>query len=107
MRRTAALVRPEPVDVPGWGRVYVRAQTVAEVDANTVADKDADPHMRMARGLARVIVDADGALMFDEASAEDVALIAAQPWPLMQKLVERSNSFNGMGEAGEAEAGNA
>lgn len=85
MQATAAR-KPTPVEVPAWGTVYVRAVTVAEIEDQS-ADTTAGDKGRMARGCARVICDADGNRIFDPESAEDVALIAAQPWPLMRQVI--------------------
>lgn len=106
MQQTAASVAPVAVDVPGWPRLYVRALTVAEVDVNTEADKASTDKRRFARGAARVICDENGARVFDAESDADVSLLAAQPWVLLQKVIEKANTFNGQSEQGAVEAGN-
>lgn len=107
MRTTAAAAAaPRPVDVPGWPRVYVRVLTVAEVDENTAADNASTDKRRLARGAARVMCDETGARLFDASNADDVALIASQPWPLLQAVVAKANDVNGESEKGIAEAGN-
>jgi hypothetical protein len=87
MRATAAQP-PQPVPVPGWGTVYVRPATVAEVDA---ASDDPEPtdgkKRRFARGAARVLCGADGARIFDPLNDADVDLLAAQPWATLQKVL--------------------
>lgn len=84
-----------PVEVPGWGTVYVRPLTVAEVDAaaNTRVD-DTDKHLRIARGAARVLCDAQGQRLLDPTNDEHVALLARQPWSLLQRVVAGADDPN-------------
>ena len=85
MQATASR-KPVAVEVPEWGTVYVRAVTVSEVEDQT-ADTESKDKNRMARGCARVLCDESGKRLFDPDSAEDVALLASQPWPLMRKVL--------------------
>jgi hypothetical protein len=90
MRKTAT-ASPQAVDVPEWGRVYVREITVAEIDEQTSdiegGEKD---RKRFARAAARIICDEKGNRIFDPANDEHVDLIAKQPWRLLRKVVEMS-----------------
>lgn len=77
------------VEVAGWGALHVRPPTVEEVDAATEqeqSDKGGKKH-RFARSAARIICDADGALLFDPAKTEDVEVLASQPWAMLQKVL--------------------
>lgn len=115
MQATAA-VRPLPVVVPGWGTVYVRALTVADVeeqagDGAPAAEADvpttppADRH-RIARSVARLLCDAEGARLFNPADEADVALIAAQPWALLRGILAKANALNGTTDEAQASLGN-
>jgi hypothetical protein len=83
---------PLPVDVPKWGRVYVKPITVAEVE-DQAADTDPDKKnkRRMARAAARVICDEAGNRVFDPDDEEHVALLAKQPWSLLRVVLEASD----------------
>jgi hypothetical protein len=75
------------VDVDGWGKVYVRQITVAEVEeqaADTEGQKDKN---RIARGVARVLCDEKGDRLLDPANDEDVKLLARQPWPKLREIL--------------------
>lgn len=98
MRATAALP-PRAVQVPQWGTVYVRALTVADVESaaekSRAAADDADGAPRparseIARGVARILCDDQGVLLFDPESAADVTFLASQPWALLRRLTRES-----------------
>lgn len=94
--KSTATPSPVAVDVAQWGRLYVRPQTVEEVDAFSELDKDADANetsrkRRLARGAARVICDAQGKRLFDPTNEEHLTLLAQQPWPLLQKVLAKVN----------------
>ena len=86
MQATASLP-PKPVDVPGWGTVYVRAITVGEVEEQTGDTQASQDKRRIARGVARVLCNEAGERMFDPASEDDVGLIARQPWTLLRRVL--------------------
>jgi hypothetical protein len=90
MQLTAA-EKPVPVEVKGWGTVYIRALTVAEVEeqADDVADKN--DKSRIARGAARLLCDEDGKMLFDPKNEEDIKLLAKQPWRLIRKIIDASD----------------
>lgn len=92
--RILATASPKPnfVDVPTWGRVWVKVLTVAEVD-----DVKSDPNdkQRIARGAARVLCDESGTLLFDHTVDADVQAIATLPWPELRLVLaagERTSS---------------
>lgn len=99
--RVTASVKPRPVDVPGWGTVYVRALTVAEVEEQTADLDKKDDKSRIARGAARLLCDESGTRMFEPSNGEHVDLLAAQPWELLRKVIDASNQQI-EGEAGKA-----
>jgi len=100
MKVTAAQ-KPTAVTVPGWGKVWVRSLTVDEVDAQDEDTNDKKDRTRLSRGAARLICDENGKRMFDPENPEDVKLLAAQPWNLVQMVLAASGK-----QTEEAVAGN-
>lgn len=64
--------KPVPVNVPEWGDVYVKPLLVGEIESMS---SDADPKLQTARGVARMLCDQNGELLFDPTSAEDLFAI--------------------------------
>ena len=64
--------KPFPLDIEEWGDVYVKPLLVGELEA--ISD-DVDPKLRTARGVARVLCDKHGELIFDPSSTQDLFLI--------------------------------
>lgn len=91
MQATAA-VEPRAVVTPKWGTVYVRDVTVAEIDAQTEDTSDEKNKLRIARGAARVICDEAGVLLFDPDNADDVALLAKQPWKYLRLVLAEGDA---------------
>lgn len=104
MKVTASQVaKPRPVTVDGWGTVYIRPLTVADVDLMEEPEitKDADGKIikdvrRLARSAARLICDEAGKRSFNPDSAEDIELLAAQPWLLLNEIFEAAKIVNGV-----------
>lgn len=94
MQATAA-EKPRAVKVPKWGTVYVRPQTVSEVDAMTDQDDEVRSKQKLARSAACVICNEDGTRMFDPMNDEHVALLAKQPWPLLNKVLGEASKATG------------
>jgi hypothetical protein len=90
MQVTAA-EKPVAVAVPKWGTVYVRQVTVAEVDEQTADTDGKDDKHKIARAACRVLCDESGARLFDPGKPEDVALVAAQPWSYLRKVLSASD----------------
>lgn len=89
-----------PVMVPGWGIVYVKPPTVEEVDAaSDFVEPDDGKKRRFARGAARVLCNAVGERLLDPANEAHVALLAKQPWSLLQKVLHAADA-RGVDEAG-------
>lgn len=104
--QATAAVKPKAVNVPGWPTVYVRALTVAEVEAQTEDTANKDDKHRIARGAARVMCDADGNRLIDPDNQDEVNLLASQPWSLLRLVLEGSDAFNGTSEKAQADAKN-
>lgn len=92
--RATAVQEPRAVAVPKWGTVYVRDITVGEVEEQTADTEQKNDKMRIARGVARVLCDENGELLFDANDNEHVALLAKQPWKLLRKIIEEENTGN-------------
>jgi NACalpha-BTF3-like transcription factor len=90
MRATAS-APPKSVTIDGWGVVHVRPPTVAEVDAARQQNEPEDDK-QFARGACRVICDKDGNRIFDATNAEDVELVAKQPWAMLNKIIAAAKS---------------
>lgn len=94
MQQTAG-EKPTAVKVKGWGTLYIRSLTVAEVEqqADDTADKkDKD---RIARAAARVICDESGKRLLDPDNEKDVALLSSQPWTMLRKVLSASGTDTG------------
>jgi len=101
-QRTAE-IKPRKVVVAGWGELYVKGLTVADVQADQEKG-DTEDKRTLAIGAARIICDEAGNLLFDRTSEEDIALLSKQPWGLLSKVITASGDFNGITEKGQEEA---
>lgn len=81
--------KPLPVDIPAWGRVWVRVRTVAEVEDTKPVEGD---KLRIARGVARVLCTEAGMLLFNPDSEEDVKSIASLPWVDLSNVIRVAES---------------
>jgi hypothetical protein len=105
MQATASL-KPRKVFVEGWGDLFVKSLTVAEVQAQQERNQDADVKDKrtLAIGAANIICDENGVLVFDSNKKEDIDLLSMQPWAMLSKVITASSDFNGLSEAGQEEA---
>lgn len=101
-----SVLKPSEVDVPVWGKCYVKQLTVAEINAQTADTTSKDDKKAFARAAARVIVEPDGTRVFDPLKDEDISFLAGQPWALLQKVVSASDRFNALTEAAVGEQKN-
>lgn len=92
MFKATAVAAPRPVVIPKWGTVYIRDVTLAEVQDQDDDSANGKDKMRLARAVARVLCDKDGALLFDPADPDDVRLLSQQPWKFIQKILEEANA---------------
>lgn len=89
------------VTVPQWGTIYVKAPTVAEVDATSGFKEPEDGKVRrFARAAARIMCDEHGNRIFDATSEEDIQLLASQPWELLQKVLAAAEAGGGKDDSG-------
>lgn len=104
-----ALSNPKPValDLPELGGGYfIRILTVGEIMEQQADVKDGDNRAAIARGVSRVLVDANNVPIFDPADKASIDAVLQLPWPLVKKIMEQGNAVNGVG-AGEAKTPNA
>ncbi len=79
--------KPVAVDVPRWGRVYVRFPSVAEAETQkTLPEGEEDLHT-LARAAALVLCDETGARLFDPFNADDIDLLSARRAADLQKII--------------------
>lgn len=100
----AAAEKPTAITIKGWGKLYVRAVTVEEVEAqdDEVADANDKPDKQnIVRAAARIICDENGDRIFDPYNKDDLALLGKQSWKRLRQII------NAVGdEVKAAEAGN-
>jgi hypothetical protein len=68
--------QPAPIEVPGWGTVYIKPLTVGDIESFSA---DTDPALKAARSIARVLCDQGGELLFDPTNPEDLFAINRLP----------------------------
>jgi hypothetical protein len=102
--KKVASAEPKSLTVPGWGKIYIKPLSVKEVQDKKPSVLDPESKRALAIGVANVICDQKGNRVFNVESDEDVSLIESQPWPMLQKIIDASNAFNGLGDVGEVEA---
>jgi len=106
---------PRKVDTKEWGTVYVRKVSFAEIEqqdndsdevkaliavvgqrlaAAGVIDPNKESRIAGARGAARVICDESGNKEYDEYNADDVFLLATQPWELISSVLREKDEGN-------------
>lgn len=94
MRNTAA-EKPRSVTIKGWGTLFVRPLTTAEVEnaPEQPSGEDGKPTAKrsLAIGAARLICDENGERVFDPSSADDVELLAKQPFARLRKVLEAAD----------------
>lgn len=113
-----ATQKPKSVFVKGWGTVFIRALTVAEVNLQVELQQGEDVKVigedgkevikridknRLARSAARVMCDEQGNRLLDPDNPEDVALLAKQPWAMLRRVL---NASDDMQEEEKSAAGN-
>ena len=77
--------KPFPLDIEEWGDVYVKPLLVGELEG---IGEGVDPKLRTARGVARVLCDKHGELIFDPNSTQDLFLINGLRSDLYQQRVK-------------------
>lgn len=98
--KQSAAQKPRAVFVKGWGTVYIRALTVAEVEEQSADVADSKDKNRLARSAARLLCDEKGNRLLDPDNADDVNLLAEQPWKMLRAILSESDDLK------EDEAGN-
>ena len=83
--------KPFPLDIEEWGDVYVKPLLVGELEQ---IGEDVDPKLRTARGVARVLCDKNGELIFDPASTEDLFAINGLQSSSLNKIQAAMDQVN-------------
>ena len=87
--RDKATPKPTAVTINGYGTVYVRKLTVAEVDAQT---EETTKDNKLARAAARLLCDENGARLFNPDSEDDIKLLSAQPWEDVSEILSAAQT---------------
>ena len=97
--RESAKTQVVPVEVDGWGTVYIAALTVAQIDELSKRE-----NMSIAESVSRYICNEDGTRAFSLDNAEDMALIGAQPMLKINTLLKAVEKLNAISIEGVDEA---
>lgn len=99
--RIIATANPKPilVDIPEWAGVYVKPMLVGEIESEK---QDLDPTFATARGVAGVLCDENGTLLFDAKNPDDLALINGLQASSLTKINQAMGAFNQKGTSAEA-----
>lgn len=95
--------KPSPVEVEGWGTVYVKPLTVGDIES---FNSDTDPALKAARSIARVLCDEHGELIFDANSPEDLFAINRLPLNSISVINGAVDRLNGNSEEAAVDLGN-
>ena len=94
--QAASAEKPKPVDIAGFPRFYVRPLTVGEVDEQKSSKDEWVTSHTLTAGVAMVICDEDGKLLFSSNNKEEMDLIFKQSWPRMRKILDAMNEDEGL-----------
>ena len=83
--------KPVRVDVPEWGDVYVKPLLVGEIESMS---SDADPKLQAARGVARMLCNEAGELLFDASSPDDLFAINRLRASSLSRIHEAMEEMN-------------
>jgi len=104
MKATAS-APPKKFNVKGWGDIYLKPLTVEQCDLQQQeTEVEGKDRLRFARGAARLICDKAGNLLFDPENAEDLELLAKQPWDLLKQVIARGADESATSETGSDSA---
>jgi len=84
--------KPSPIEVDGWGTVYIKPLLVGDIESFS---SDTDPALKAARSIARVLCDESGELLFDPSNVEDLFAINRLPLDAISVInaaVEKTNA---------------
>lgn len=95
--------KPVPVNVPEWGDVYVKPLLVGEIETMSA---DADPKLQTARGIARMLCDKNGELLFDVNSADDLFAINRLRASSLEQIHKAMEQVNATSNDAAVELGN-
>jgi len=95
--------KPFPLDIEEWGAVYVKPLLVGELEG---IGEGVDPKLRTARGVARVLCDKHGELIFDPNSTQDLFLINGLRSDSLNKIQEAMEKVNPRSDEAVIDLGN-
>ena len=95
--------KPTPIEVEGWGTVYVKPLTVGDIES---FNDDTDPALKAARSIARVLCDEAGELLFDPSSPEDLFAINRLPLNSISVINGAVEKMNASSQAEAIDLGN-
>ena len=95
--------KPVPVTLPEWGTVFVKPLLVGEIEATAA---DADPTFQTARGLARMLCDEEGSLIFDVGNLDDLKVLNGLRASSLNLIHSAMESANHSTEGAAKELGN-
>lgn len=103
LERNAAVTTKE-VTLPGIGAVFIRASTIADVEAE--AESGAARAGLLSRRLIRLLCDERGEPLLDASNPAHVAVISKQPESVLTRLSQASRDLDGTSEKGAEALGN-
>lgn len=86
-------VKPVPVDVPDWGKVFLLPLTVGQIESRIGKDQEDDKYV-LSRSIARSLCDKNGKLVLDADNEEHLQMIADQPWERLDSIRKAMDSIN-------------
>lgn len=95
--------KPVPVNVPEWGDVYVKPLLVGEIESMST---DIDPKLQTARGVARMLCNEAGELLFDVNSPDDLFAINRLRASSLSKIHAAMDQVNASSNTAAVDLGN-
>lgn len=105
IRATAQKPKVTKHEVEGWGTVYTRALSLAQLELQQASIPK--PGLDFARNAARVLCDENGDLLFDPENEEDLKVLAVQDWTRLSGVIGGAAKDDATTDAGVEDAKNA
>jgi hypothetical protein len=105
--RILATANPKPIPIPNlpeWGDIYIKRLTVGDIETTAA---EIAPSLRTARGIARVLCDASGELVFDPENIDDLTSINSLPSEAVSHIHAAMDKANASTEQEAKALGNA
>jgi len=104
--RRALVAKPVPISIPGFGDAFVKVLDAASAAANAetlAAAENKNRYLVLTAGLA--VCDESGALVFDIAIADDIALLSGIDPKTLTQIFHKSQLENAQSAEGIEAAG--